>query len=98
MATMKKLDLFWRHSNCDIAIKVYTADAILRAKLLYGLESAQPIPSVAKRMETLQLKVLRRILRLSTTYIDRERNNHSIFDRTNQAIEEESNSICRSIQ
>ena len=62
MATMKKLDLFWRHSDCDIAVKVYTADAILRARLLYGLESAQLIPSVAKRMETLQLKVLRQIL------------------------------------
>ncbi len=89
MATMKKIDLFWRHSNCDIAVKVYTADAILRAKLLYGLESAQLIPSVAKRMETLQLKALRKILRIHTTYIDRESNNNSIFDRTNQAIEEE---------
>ena len=81
MATMKKLDLFWRHSNCDIAVKVYTADAILRAKLLYGLESAQLIPSVAKRMETLLLKVLRKILRLNTTYIDRENNNYSIFEK-----------------
>ena len=62
MATITKLDLFWRHSNCDIAVKVYTADATLRAKLLYGLESAQLAPSVAKRMETLQLKVLRKSL------------------------------------
>jgi hypothetical protein len=91
MATMKKLDLFWRHSDCDIAVKVYTADAILRAKLLYGLESAQLIPSVAKRMETLQLKVLRKILRISTTYIDRENNNQSIFDRTNLAMKEQNN-------
>ena len=53
-------------------MKVYTADAILRAKLLYGLESSQLIPSVAKRMETLQLKVLRKIFRLNTTFIDRE--------------------------
>ena len=58
MATMKKLDLFWRHSDCNIAVEFYTADAILRAKLLCGIESAQLIPSVAKRMETLQLKVL----------------------------------------
>ena len=89
MATMKKLDLFWRHSNCDIAVKVYTADAILRAKLLYGVESAQLIPSVAKRMETLQLKVLRKILRLNTTFIDRENNNYIIFQRTNEAMETE---------
>ena len=89
MATMEKLDFFWRHSNCDIAVKVYTADAILRAKLLYGLEPAQLIPSVAKRMETLQLKVLRKILRLNTTFIDRENNNYSIFERTIQAVESE---------
>ena len=48
MAIMKKLDLFWRHSDCPIHIKVYTADAELRSKLLYGLESAQLIQSVLK--------------------------------------------------
>ena len=101
----EELDLFWRHSDCDIAVKVYTADAILRAKLLYGLESAQLIPSVAKRMETLQLKVLRKNLRLNTTYIDRENNNESISDRTNQEIKEQhiskkekNDTIHRSIQ
>ena len=36
MAIMKRLDLFWRHSDCPIHIKVYTADAVLKAKLLYG--------------------------------------------------------------
>ena len=84
MATMKKLYLFWRHSNCDIAVKVYTADAILRAKLLYGPESAQLIPSVAKRMETLQLKVLRKILKINTTFIDRENNNNSSISGKNK--------------
>ena len=107
MATMKKLDIFWRHSNCDIAVKVYTADAILRAKLLYGLESAQLIPSVAKRMETLQLKVFRKILRLNTTNIDRENNNYSIFEknkpgngrrRHRKKKEKEGSTICRGIQ
>ena len=60
MATMKKLDLFWRHSNCSTAIKVHTADAILRAKMPYGLDSAQLIKSVEKKLEILQLKVLRK--------------------------------------
>ena len=61
MAVMKKLDLFWRHSDCPTHIKVYTADAVLRSKLLYGIESAQLIPSVLKTLETFQLKVLRKI-------------------------------------
>ena len=60
MATMKKLDTFWRHSNCDTAIKIHVADAVLRSKLLYGLESAQLIPSIAKKLDTFQLKALRR--------------------------------------
>ena len=67
-------------------MKVYTADATLRAKLFYGLESSQLIPSVAKRMETLQLKVLRKIFRLNTTFIDRENNNYTVFQRTNDAM------------
>ena len=60
MATMKKLDLFWRHSGCPTHVKVHVADAVLRSKLLYGLESAQLIPSVLKKLETFQLKVLRK--------------------------------------
>ena len=60
MATMKKLDIFWRHSDCPTHIKVYTADAVLRTKLLYGMESVQLIPSVLKKIETFKLKVLRK--------------------------------------
>ena len=44
MITMTKLDAFWRHSDCDTAMKIYTADAISRLKLPYGLESSQPPP------------------------------------------------------
>ena len=64
MAIMKKLDVFWRHSNCPISVKINTADAVLRSRLLYGLESAQLTPSVLKRLETFQLKVLRKNLRM----------------------------------
>ena len=88
MAIMKKLDLFWRHSDCPIHIKVYTADAVLRSKLLYGLESAQLIPSVLKKLETFQLKVLRKILKIDTTYINRVNTNNSIFNRIDTMMEE----------
>ena len=62
MAIMKKLDLFWRYSDCPIHIKVYTADAVPRSRLLYGVESAQLVPSVLKKLETFQLKVFRKYL------------------------------------
>ena len=85
----KKLDLFWRHSNCGVAIKIHTADAILRSKLLYGTESAQLLPSVLKRIETFQLKVLRKILRMDTTYINRENTNSKVFEEANNRSNEE---------
>ena len=80
MITFKKLDLFWRHSNCGIAINIHTADAILSSKLLYGTESAQLLPSVLKRIETFQLKGLRKIFRMDTTYINRENTNGKVFE------------------
>ena len=92
MAIMRKLDIFWRHSDCPTYIKVYTADAVLRSKLLYGLESAQLIPSVLKKLETFQLQVLRKILKIDTTYINRVNSNASIFNRINTTMEAEGKS------
>merc|ERR1711966_616074 len=72
-----------------IHVKVYTTDAALRSKLLYGLESAQLIPSVLKKLETFQSKVLRKIFKIDTTYINRVNSNVSIFNRINTMMEQE---------
>ena len=65
------------------------ADAVLRAKLLYGLESAQLNPAVVRRLETFQLKVLRKILKMDTTYIDRANTNETVFKNANDKIKHE---------
>ncbi len=36
----KKLDKFWKHSDCIVRHKLIVYDAIVRSKLMYGLESA----------------------------------------------------------
>ena len=72
MVIRKSLDLFCRHRNCHAGIKIHVADAVLRSKLLYGLEPAELIPSVLKQIEKLQLQVRRQILQLNTAYIDRD--------------------------
>ena len=61
----------------------------MRAKLLYGLESAQLIPSVLRRIEVFQLKVLRKILKIDTTFIDRAKTNKVVFELANQQLEAE---------
>ena len=89
MITIKSLDLFWRHSDCGVAIKIQVADAVIRSKLLYGMESAQLIPSVLKRVETLQLKILRKILRMDTTYVNRDNTNERVYEKANEKLREE---------
>ncbi len=60
MVTLKKLDLFWLHSNCPARIKIITLDAVIRSKLLYGTESAQLGEAELKRLDNTHLKAMRR--------------------------------------
>ena len=86
---MKRLDKNWIHSNCPIRKKLITADAVIRAKLLYGLDSAQLNEPQLKRLDIFQLKVIRKILQLKTTYINRQNTNEEVYRQANQKLEEE---------
>ena len=62
MATLKKLDMFWKHSECPRKFKLLVQDAVIRAKLFYGLESAEQTETEQRKLDTFQLKGLRKIL------------------------------------
>ena len=87
MATLKKLDIFWRHCDIQTAFTITTLDAVIRAKLLYGLDSAQLTPSQQRRIEVFQLKGLRKILNMKTTYVERNNTNAEIFRKANELIQ-----------
>jgi hypothetical protein len=38
MAILKRLDILWRHCNVKIAFKITALDAVIRSKLLYGMD------------------------------------------------------------
>ena len=59
--------------------------------MLYGLESAHINDSVIKKLEVFQLKALRKVLRLKTTYIDRSNTNSSIYETANRKLSEITN-------
>ena len=69
--------------------KITTLDAVIRAKLLYGLDSAQLTPSQQRRIEVFQLKGLRNILKMKTTYVERNNSNAEVFRRANEHIRNE---------
>lgn len=89
MMILKRLDIFWRHCDLTSAFKISVLDAVIRAKLLYGMESAQLTPSHQRRIEVFQLKGLRKILKLKTTFVERSNTNEEVFRQANEHIQNE---------
>jgi hypothetical protein len=85
VATLKQLDLLWRHSNCPVRFKLQALDAVIQSKLLNGLESAQLNQGTVDKLDVFQLKGLRKILRMDTTYVNRSNSNDKVFEAANRA-------------
>jgi len=60
----------------------------LDQKLVYGFETATMNDNAKKRIDAFQLKGLRQILKLKTTFIDRRNTNERVFELANKAINE----------
>lgn len=86
MVTLTKLDVFWRHSDCPERFKLMALDAVLRSQLLYGLESAELGTALLNKLDVFQLKGLRKILRLDTTYVNWANTNRHVFEMGNSKI------------
>jgi hypothetical protein len=67
-AILNRMHLFWVNSNCNKQFKLRVYNSVIRAKLMYGLGSAQLNPAHIRRLETFHLKGLRKILHITTTY------------------------------
>ena len=80
MCIMKKLDIFWKHTDNPKKWKIIVYNAIIRTKLMYGLESAQLNDSIKQYLDTFQVKGLRKILELEHTYINRDNTNKKVYE------------------
>ena len=81
--TWRKLSPFWNKSNIPKRIKLTIYDALIRSKLVYGMESLYFTQDVKSKVDAFQLKGLRRILNLPPTHIDRANTNTKIFELAN---------------
>ena len=80
MAVLKKMHLFWRHSTCNIRFKLIVTQAVLFAKVLYGLESAELPATALKALDVFHLRCLRKILKMTRTYINRANTNEEVSE------------------
>ena len=75
---MKRLQDFWNNPNCPTKFKLQVYDAVIRSKLVYGLESVELTAGQIRHLNAFQLKSIRRILKMKTTFVERENTNKNV--------------------
>ena len=86
MGILKRLHRFMRHSNCKLRFKLTVIQAVLFSKILFGLESAELPNTALKALDVFHLKCLRKILKLNTTFVNRNNTNVEVLRKANQHL------------
>ena len=86
MATWKNLDIFWKEAQCSLKNKILIYNAVIHSKLLYALETVEIPTHLLSKLENFQLKGLRKIFGMVTTYINRTNTNAEVFRRANMNV------------
>ena len=73
-AEYRKLDRLWKHSSLSIARKLQCFQAVVVPGLMYSLSTAWLSASQQRRLNGFQARCLRRILRVSPSFISRVTN------------------------
>jgi len=84
IATCNRLKVFWTKANTSVKWKIQVFNAIIRSKLLYGLECIQLTDAEISKLNAFQNKSLRRILGKPPTFIDRSETNQKMYDEIQQ--------------
>ena len=78
--TWFRLEPYWKASGASKKWKLIIYDAIIRSKLLYGLETIHLTQALSKKLDAFQMRGIRRILNRRSTFVDRSNTNKSLLD------------------
>ena len=78
--TLHRMQDYWKASEASQKWKILIFDAVIKSKLLYGLETTQLTNKCLKRIDAFQIRGLRKILGLKHTYWDRTATNSRILE------------------
>ena len=74
-------------SNHDIqTAKILIYNAVIKTKVMYGLETAEPKLAGLMKLHAFQLKGLRRILNIVTTFVDRNNMNTWVLQKGDEGV------------
>ena len=83
--TLNKLDMFWKKAPVSTTWKMRVHDAVISSRLLYGLESASLTNAEYERLDSFQIKALRKTLGIKHSYHSHI-SNEVVMQRANQRI------------
>ena len=88
-ATANRLKFFWNKADNSIKWKLQVYDAVIRSKLLYGLECIQLTQVEQDRIDAFQMKGIRRIMKVPPTYEDRTQTNEVVMQEAKKIAEKD---------
>ena len=69
MITLQRLHIFWRHGDLSFKHKLAVYNAVIRTKMIYGLESLALNKDACRRIDAFYFKGLRKMLKLPSTFL-----------------------------
>jgi hypothetical protein len=79
MAAWTKLKPFCKASNCTVGWRLRVYQAVIQNKLIYGLETVHLTQAMLNKIDAFQLRVLRSILNLEPTFVNRRNTNDFVL-------------------
>ena len=84
MATWMRLDKLWKFKSLRVKTKLLYWNALIKSKLLYGLHTMVLKTGQITKLQAVQMKGLRKIIKAQHPYINRHNTNGRIIQRVNQ--------------
>ena len=81
-----KLLPYWKASNANVKWQLLIFDAVVRSKLLYGLETVHLTDAMLRKIDAFQMRCLRKILKIPSTFIDRRFSNRFVLQRCTEVL------------
>ena len=72
--------------NANTKWQLLIFDEVVRSKLLYGLETIQLTGAMLKKIDAFQIRCLKRILRIPSTFTDRQNPNRVVLQRCTEIL------------
>jgi hypothetical protein len=86
MATWNRMRSIWKLDRCRKRTRLQIYRATITTKLCYALETLYLTRAQRTKINAFQLKGLRRILKMDTTYIDRAKTNRKVYEAATEEL------------